>query len=153
MNETTSAFDLDAFMSATVTDANDTKITPVPEGEYMAVISKTALKQIEKGTMAGRLVLDVTYEIDDQAARDATGMDKPTVRQGIFLDTTEHGTLEVGKGKNVTLGKLREAVGLNVPGKPFAFSMLFGLPVRILVKHRQAEDGTIFTDVKGTLAP
>lgn len=144
-----SAFDLDTFMSTSVTEANDTKIVPVPEGEFLAVITKTEPRVLDKGSMAGRLVMDITYQIDDQSVRDATGLDKPTVRQSLFLDTTEHGTLDMGKGKNISLGKLREATGMNVPGKPFSFNALFGLPVRVLVKHRSTDDGSIFADVKG----
>ena len=53
----------------------------------------------------------------------------------------------MGKGQNVGLGRLREAVGLNSPGQPFAFSMLTGRVAKVVVKHRIHED-KIFAEVK-----
>jgi hypothetical protein len=42
----------------------------------------------------------------------------------------------MGKGKNVSLGRLREATGLNEKGRPFGFRMLVGQMARVRVKHR-----------------
>lgn len=145
-------FDPASLFEQTTTDANDTKILPIPEGEYLAVIEKAepATWTSRDGTKSG-IRLDVHYLIDDEAAKAATGRDKLTVRQGIMLDLDESGTsLDMGKGKNVGLGRLREATGLNVPGQPFAMAMFPGRLVKIKVTQRPGDDPeTVYNDVKG----
>lgn len=148
-----STFDPASLLETTVEAANDTKVLPIPEGEYLAVIDKTSISpwQSKDGASSG-LRLDVEYLIDDEAAKAATGRDKLTVRQGILLDLTEDGrSLDMGKGKNVGLGRLREATGLNIPGQPFAMQMLPGRLVKIKVTQRPKADDpeTIYNDVKG----
>lgn len=148
-----STFDPASLLEATVDSSNDTKIIPVPEGEYLAVIDNTKISQWQSkdGSSSG-LRLDVEYLIDDAGAKEATGRDKLTVRQGIMLDLTEDGqSLDMGKGKNVGLGRLREATGLNTPGQPFAMQMLPGRLVKVKVTQRP-KDGdpeTIYNDVRG----
>jgi hypothetical protein len=66
-----------------------------------------------------------------------------------MLDLTEEGMLATGKGRNVLLGRLREATGLNQSGEPFAFPMLTGRPAKVQVAHRLYE-GQIYAEVKGT---
>lgn len=139
-----SAFDAEAFASSSIAEANDTKFTPVPEGEYAAVIKKKAFRNLDE---KGMLLLDITWGVDDAAAKEVTGMKEPTVRQTVFIDRNEQGALDMGKGKNVGLGKLREGIGLNAPGQPFNFNMLEGRAGRISVKHRTHE-GSIFAEVK-----
>lgn len=146
----TSTFDADSFMSTTVTDANDTKLNPVPENEYPAMISvddkhKPSIRTTDKGNV----ILDINWEIDDPAAKEATGLDTPRVRQSLFLDITPNGTLDMGRGRNVQLGKLREATGLNIAGQAFSISQLAGRTAKVLVKHRVTDTGDIFADVKG----
>lgn len=148
-----STFDPASLMETTTNEVNDTKLLPIPEGEYPAVIDNIKINtwQSKDGSQSG-LRLDVEYMIDDQAAKEATGRDKLTVRQGIMLDLTEDGqNLDMGKGKNVSLGRLREACGLNVPGQPFAMTMFSGRLVKIKVSQRPKADDpeTIYNDVKG----
>jgi hypothetical protein len=135
-------FDASVFESQQFNDANDTRYVAIPEGEYLALIKEKKFRQ-EKGYT----ILDVTWLIDDAGVKEATGMKEPTVRQSIFLDVTQSGGLDFGKGKNVRLGRLREATGLNTPGQPFSFNMLEGRPARISVKHR-LHDGETYSDVK-----
>lgn len=144
-----SAFDPDTFMSTSFTEANETKFVTVPEGEYQAVVDKVEANtwQSRDGSKSG-LKLDLTWKIDDQAAADATGMANPTVKQSIMLDMTESGGLATGPGKNINLGRLREAVGQNKPGSAWSPTMLLGQPAKVSVKHRMWEDN-IFAEVKG----
>lgn len=143
-----STFDPDLFMNSETTDANDTSFVPVPEGEFTA-----AIESVEPRKAGDKPVLEVKWAIDDQGVRDATGMQKPTVRQTIWLDVTEAGGLDGGKGKNIGLGKLREAVGQNKPGQRWAPGMLVGQVARVVVKHRSGkEPGEVFADVKGVAA-
>lgn len=136
-------FDPDNFLSTDVAGANSTEYTPVPEGEYPAIIK--GIKP--RVTDSGRTIADVTWGIQDDKAAEVTGMKEPSVRQSIFLDIDDNGTLSLAKGKNVQLGKLRAAVGQNDPSKPWNFRMLEGQMAKVLVKHRM--DGeTLYTDVK-----
>lgn len=140
-----SAFDPDSFGNTEYTEKNDTTYPIIPEGEYRATIKDRKFRVIEK---TGSVVMDVTWIIDDEAVRTHTGLKEPTVRQGLFLDLVE-GTdrLDFSEGKNVKLGRLREAVGLNRPGEPFSFNMLIGRAALIKTKNRKDGEDT-YTDVK-----
>lgn len=143
-----SVFDPDMFMNQQTTDANSTAYVPVPEGEYQAVI-----KDVKAGTAGDKPVLNLTWGVDDAEVREVTGLEEPTVRQTIWLDLTASGGLDMGKGKNVGLGKLREALGQNQPGQPWAPGMLNGQVAMINVKHRSGkEPGEVFADVKSVSA-
>lgn len=144
-------FDPATFLDQTVTDANSTTFEAVPEGEYTAMIDGDP----EVRPWVGRqdpsksgLTLDLNWLIDDAAVKAKLGRERVTVRQGIMLDLTEHGGLDTGKGRNITLGRLRDAVGLNEPGRPFNFRMLTGKVAKVSVKHR-VNDGQIYAEVKG----
>ncbi len=145
-----SQFDPNAFLNATVTDSNSTEMTPVPEGEYLSIIEKVDVKEwsSKDGSSSG-LKLALVWDIEDDGVKELLGMKKITCRQDIMLDLTDTGQLDFGKGKNVTLGRLREATGLNTPGEPFAFSMLQGRLAKALVKHRVVDD-KIYAEVRGT---
>lgn len=140
-----SSFNLTALQNIELTEAFDTTFVPVPENEdgYVAVITKYELKAPKSS-----VILDITWEIDDAGVTAVTGREKNSVRQSIFLDMTDHGTLDAGKGKNVGLGKLREALGQNQKGKPWSFGSLVGACGRIFVKQRVMDDGNVNVDVK-----
>lgn len=142
-------FDPAQFLEQQTTEANDTKLVPVPVGEYTALIEKVDARQwtSKKDPSVSGISLDVTWEVDDSTVKQLLGRDKVTVKQGIMLDMSETGGLDMGKGKNVGLGKLREAVGLNVPGQPFAFSMLAGRVAKVRVEHR-VDGENIYSEVK-----
>jgi hypothetical protein len=136
-------------MQSQFTDANETEFKAVPEGEYQAVVKKVECNawQAKDGSRSG-LKLDLTWTIDDESVRQATGMAEPSVSQSLMLDMTESGALAVGTNKNVNLGRLREALGQNVSGRPWSPNMLQGQVARVAVKHRLWEDKT-FAEVKG----
>jgi hypothetical protein len=144
-------FDPSTFLDATINEANSTVSTPCPEGEYAAIAGEPVIRQwtSKDGTKSG-LALDINWEIDGgsySAVKAAVGRDKVFVRQGIMLDTNAQGGLDTGKGMNVGLGKLREAVRLNKAGQPFSFRMLQGQVAKVSVKHR-IDGEQIFADVK-----
>ena len=142
-------FDPAMFLEATINEANSTESIPVPVGEYVATITDVkARKWQAKDQSSEGIALDVLWEIDDADVKELLGRAKVTVKQGIMLDLNEQGGLDIGKGRNVNLGRLREAVGLNVPGQPFSFFMLNGRPAKVLVEHR-ANGDQIFAEVKG----
>lgn len=145
-------FNPDTFLQSSTTEVNDTKKIPCPVGEYIAVAEKVEARtwQSKDGLKSG-LALDVTWTIDDAAAKEVTGRDNVQVRQGLMLDILESGGLDMGKGKNIALGRLREATGLNVPGQPFSPAMIQGRAAKVTVSHRvDGED--IYDEIKKVAA-
>lgn len=144
------AFDPSTFLDATLTEANSTTQTPCPEGEYEAVISDEPVFRQFQGTKdpsKSYMALDLNWEITDPAVCEVTGRTPTKVRQSLMLDVTDAGGLDMGKGKNVGLGRLREAVGLNEPGKAFSFRQLQGQRAKVRVTHRAAQDA-IYDEVR-----
>jgi len=131
-------FDAQSFLDMQIADANSTATIPVPVGEYAAIIDKINVRQWTKKddpTISG-LTLEVFWNVDDQQVKELLGRDKVSVKQGVMLDITEEGGLDMGKGRNVGLGKLRQALGLNEPGVAFSFNQLPGQYAKVSVKHR-----------------
>ena len=142
-------FDPNAFLEQVITEVGSTEATPIPAGEYLAFIDKKELTTWQKKddpTVSG-VKLKITWVLEDQAVRDLLGRDKVIVAQDIMLELTDTGGLDMGKGRNIGLGRLREALDLNQPGRPFSFTMLTGRVARVSVSHRIADDN-IFAEVK-----
>lgn len=139
----TSNFDPTSFLDQSVTGSNATAFIPHPAGDFPAIITKVTPRQMDSKQNPGTMqtLVDVTYETDDANAREVTGLPKPTVRQSIFLDLNDAGKLDMSKGRNVQLGRLREALGLNDPDKPFSFNSLIGQPCVVKVVHNPSKDG------------
>lgn len=151
-----SNFDPSAFLTQETTEQMDTRFPLIPAGEYPAVIKSIEARQQESTKVPGEMwtILDVTYAIDDAGVREETGLPEPTVRQSIFLDLNEEGKLAIGTGKNVNLGRLREATGLNKPGEAFSFDMLAGQAVVVAIKHNPDKNDpeTIYANVSKVAA-
>lgn len=125
------------FLNTEVSEANSTKRELCPAGMHLAVIDKIEARPWTKKddpTKSG-VTLEVTWSIQNQEVLTALDQDKVTVRQGVMLDFNEAGGLDTGKGKNIGLGRLREALGLNVPGVPFVFNQLVGRMANVVVQH------------------
>mgnify|MGYP001597204763 CR=1 FL=1 len=149
-----STFDPQAFLDSTTTETNDTSLPPCPIGEWPASITDVAFKTgtIQKGDRTGEAWhrLDAKWEIVATDANVIAEREKIVVTQGVMLDITAGGGLDMGKGKNVNLGRLREAVGLNALGQPFSLRMLIGRSAKISVAHRTYE-GRLLDEVKGAI--
>lgn len=145
------AFDPDQFAQMPIEGSNSTERIPIDENEYPAIVDTIKFRPSKGKDGTEYLWLDVNWSIDDQEQREKLGREKVTCRQSLSLDRLENGSLDMGKGRNVDLGKLREAVGLNTPGQPFQFSMLVGCTAKVKIKNRQDGDDT-YSDVKGVTA-
>jgi hypothetical protein len=149
-----SMFDPAAFLDATTNEAGSTESVPVPEGEYTGIIKSITPRQWSKKddpTVSG-LAFDVLYELEDDALKALLERKVVTIKQGFMMDLTDGGAIDYGKGKNIAWNRLRDACGLNQPGRPFAPSMLLGQFVKVAVKHRlddSAAPAIIRADVKG----
>lgn len=129
-------FDPNQFLETTTTEANDTKVIPVPVGEYIATVKEVKARQwTSKDQTKTGVTLDVIWDIDSAPVRELLGRDTVTCQQGVMLDVTDSGSLDLGKGRNVGLGRLREALNLNTPGQPFSFQMLPSRVAKIRVEH------------------
>jgi hypothetical protein len=140
-------FDTDTLLETTFSDALDTTQTPCPEGEYTAVLDDFKPRAFKTRDGDEGAVLDVFWLPQLDAATEASLGRKPRVKQSIFLDLSASGGLDMGKGRNIGLGRLREAVGQNQPGKPWNFGMLKGSMANVIVSHR-IHEGNIYDEVK-----
>lgn len=146
-------FDPASFMSSSFTEANDTKFITVPEPQelnkdnYLAVAKtvEAVTWQSHDGKKSG-LKLRIGWAIDDAQVSEITGIESPIVYQDIMLDILPGGGLAAGPGKNVNLGRLREALGQNKPGATWSPTMIQGQPARVVVKHRVWEDDSATND-------
>jgi len=142
-------FNPEQFLDMQINDSNDTKSVPIPVGEYVAVVSEVKCRQwtSKKDPSNSGMTLDVKWELDDANLKELLGRDKITVSQGIMLDITDSGGLDMGKGRNIGLGRLREAMDLNKPGQPFSFMMLNGRVGKVAVSHR-IDGENLYAEVK-----
>lgn len=156
--ETTSqapAFNPELFLNTQATEANSTEFVLVPQGEYVGIIdaiSADSFKSfdIKRGENAGKKAyrLDLKILLNDESGQLKELLGRPaSVTAGIMLDIKPDGTLEFGKGRNVNLGRLREAVNQNASGRPWSFGSLAGQPVKVKVVH-DTYDGKQVVNVK-----
>lgn len=136
-------FDTASFLQESITEANSTEAIQVPLGVYPAFICDTpeiGTWQSQDGTKSG-VTLSVKWELQvGQSILEEIGRDKAIMTQKIFLDTEVGANgkqvLSTAQGKNIQLGQLREAVGLNVPGQPFSLIELQGKFANLEVGQR-----------------
>lgn len=148
-----STFDIDSFMQQTVVGANSTATIPVPVGEYLAISEDVkCIPWAKKDGSASGLKLQITWSIEDEAVKALLERTKVTVRQDIMLDLTEQNGLDMGKGKNVGLGRLREALDINDQTIPFSFPMIVGRMGKLAIVHEPYND-SILAQVKGVAKP
>lgn len=146
------SFDPNTFLNITTEEVNDTKSIPCPVGEYLGLAEKIDIKPWAKkdGSDSG-LKLEILWDIQDENVKALLDRDKVVVKQDQMLDVVEDGAggymLDMGKGKNIGLGRIREALDLNTPGQPFAFSMIQGRLATVLVSHRVSGED-VFGEIK-----
>lgn len=147
------SFDPNTFMNQVTEEANETRIIPCPEGEYVGILGEPTVKEITSQKTGETYVqLSIPVTIDDPTAKAATGRDPLTVRWQSFIDRTASGGLDFGVGKNIKLGRLREACGLNKPGEPFSMGKFQGKMIKVSVKHRNDpnDSETIYDEISKT---
>lgn len=150
-------FDAEAFQNAIITDANSTSLIPWPPGTYVGTIRKAEVRSgtVKKdGPNFGKpwAGISVTVEVDRSQLPEGAGS---TANGMVMLDLTDSGGIDTTKGRNIGLGRLREAAGLNQPGQAFQFGMLEGRTVKISTGLRADQnDPTIqYTEVKAFAKP
>lgn len=121
------------LMDATL-EANATRRDPLPQGEVVAQITEIKFSGgISQKTGSAWNRMDCTLEITDpeylSQIPDSPASAKTTL--GIMLDMN-NGQIATGPNKNIRLGRLREAAGVN--GKPL--SALQGSFIRVNIGHK-----------------
>src|SRR5690606_34777004 len=112
-----SMFDPAAFLQTTIEGASSTKYPTLPDGMVCnAVVDDVDVngdysEKMNDGKGGHWASLKVKWKLDSTEAEEILGRPNPIVQQDIFLDLDETGRLATGEGRNVTLGRLREAVG------------------------------------------
>lgn len=146
-----SVFDPEKFMNSVTEDAGSTSLTPIPTGEYTAVVDDVEWREAKTKAGEARMIMRVIWRITDNDL--ANQLDRvPTVRQDVWLDVDKRtGGLDFAKGKNIGVGRLREALGQNNPGQRWAPGMLKGAgPALLTITQRGDKENTdtIYNDVK-----
>lgn len=151
MPPTDNTFDAAAFMQATVDQPMDTEYELCPEGMFPAMIADFDEKAVErvdgfvykKGPNAGQqgsfVKLNLPFSIQDETVKAQMGRQTVYADYQIILDTNELGQLDWGKGKNVKLGQVRDAVNQNNPGQWNMFNLRGAGPCMIQVAHEEYE--------------
>lgn len=133
--------DPEDFINQAVTGANDTVIAQCPEGSYRAEVGdRLEVREVETKKGDTRHILRINWDILDDAVRAELEREHVYVRQDLWLDFDETGALDMGKGRNVDLGRIREAVGKNDPNEPFAPRDLIGCLAFVRVAHSSDRD-------------
>jgi hypothetical protein len=148
-------FDPTSFLNSPLAESNATKREPLPAAD--AVPAQVIAQDMKNGTKDNKpwYKLEVKLEITDpEYLAQVAGDPKPekvVITYGVMLELTEAGTIAMGPNKNVNLGKLREATGVNMPGK--ALSDMVGKMIRAKIGHRpDSNDASIvYEDVKGVI--
>lgn len=135
-------FDMDAFLNTPVNEPTSTRLTICPEGEYRAIVDDVPtegvgawIRTIEETKRGPMTILSVPWVILDEEVKKTVGRDRVVVNMDVILDI-DGGQLVKGEGKNVSLGRLRTALGQNeMPGWTFTKLPAAG-PALVRVTHR-----------------
>lgn len=110
------SFDVDEFIGSTKVEGGfSTQVAQCPEGTYrMQISSRDQWKGNIVNTQRGeQRVLRIPFKVLDDAVKAELERDTVLVSKDFWLDLDESGALDTSKGKNIDLGRLREALGQN----------------------------------------
>lgn len=136
------------FLSSSVETSFDTKRIPIPVGEYVAVIKDIRPRINVQGKKdPSKFYSFLDYDLELQLTPDAMqqmATDQSVIKRSfnVSIEFDETGTkLAQGKGKNVPLGKFREAIGQNEDGKPWSPRSPIGKTVTAKVTQYTSDKG------------
>lgn len=131
---------IDALLNQTVEEPLETRITPVPEGDYIAQPDGPPTLesfQGKKDPSKSFIRLTMIWDIQDEGLKASLNRTEVKVRQQFIIDLDSNGKLATGPDKNVRLGQLFEAGGLNAGGASIAQLGNIG---RCLIRVKQRAD-------------
>jgi hypothetical protein len=142
-------FNAEVLLNAATEKSHATSIPPLPEQEFIFTVTKIDFKQPKDGV----IIMELSAETTDPVAVAATGINPSRSRWSTFVDLTESGLLDDTDGKNIGIGKIREAVGQNTAGVPWAPAALMGQQFRgKIVQKADAKDATVIRSEIGAVA-
>lgn len=118
--------------------ANSTFVPQCPPGDYSGVIDSLKAEQFPGVKDPSKTYTKVKFGIavQDPGVQALLKRDKIVVFHDFLLEMTEDGSgIDMGEGKNVGLGRIREATGLNTPGQEWNFGMFVGRPLKVHIEH------------------
>ncbi len=121
-----SIFNADVLLNCTTEAKLATSIPPMPNGEWIFSITGVEFKNPKPDV----IIMDAAVECIDPEVCAVTGMNPTRSKISCFCDVTDTGLLDDTEGKNIQLGKLREALGQNEAGVPWSPMMVVGGQVR-----------------------
>lgn len=114
--------DMSALLNAPVAGPLSTVVKVCQEGEYKAVVDdgdKWVAFRDGDATKNLSPMGTILFSILDEGVRKHLGREKVLVPMTFFLDVTESGAIDTSEGKNVALGRLFEAAGVQNTGATF----------------------------------
>ncbi len=148
-----STFDPSSLLDTEYSDDLNTRLTPIPEGEYYAKVGKIDVKAVSAKDGRALRIAEVIFIIDDEGVRESTHLTEPQarLRPAMFLDLNTDGTLqtkEQNPNANVKLGRLKEALGFKA-GRKWSLRMMEGQYCFVKVRQRTDENDieVVYSDV------
>lgn len=134
-------FDPQALQQATYEEATSTVRLLLPVGwKGRGIIKNTEFTSGESKKNPGEKFVKLVVNVEQIEGPDMeTHIQRKSIsgRLEYLCDINDRGMLDMGPGKNVGLGLLREALGMNQPGVPFKFSDMAGKPVALKAGIRE----------------
>ena len=146
-------FDPESFLDTDFEGALSTSIILPPAQDWPAQVTKLTGRKFPTDD-GEKAILEVQWCITDEACKTVTKMDKSFAKQSIWLDFTENGVLDFSEGKNVELGRLRDALGQNKEKGKWSPRMLQDQVATIRVSHRPDKNNSdiVYAEVKRVAA-
>jgi hypothetical protein len=145
--------DLDALISTKINEKLDTNFPVPPEKEYIARIGtprehiKEWFRSVKRDDGTQTATLNIPFVLQDEDVRRQMGVRQLTSRLTIWLDTEISGALATGKGKNVSLGQLLEALGQNGDTNWDFEKLINAGPVKVITSNSTGKDGKQYSNV------
>jgi hypothetical protein len=135
------SIDVQQYLNAQFKGENAVKRTPIPVGEYKSVVGDVVLEAFpgKKDPSKTYLRCTVSHQLDDAGLRESLKREKVIIIQDFLVDLTESGDIDFGPDRNIKLGRLRAALGLNSPLEPWSFPMFKGRVCMVKVGHELYE--------------
>jgi hypothetical protein len=147
-------FDPQSFLDSTTTEAL-VRRPPIPQGsELIGLIVGAEARSWQSNKPDAKvksgIAIDLKIEFDltgYPSIHSLVNTDKVILTPGIMLDMKDDGrSIDWGTGKNGTLRRYREALGMNNPGEAFSIRQMIGRPIRVKTKLREYQ-GDFFDEV------
>lgn len=126
INEPQAPFDADLFLQSSFDTTPSDKLVLIPPGEYRGVIEKIdGARRITPNDPSKRPfgAIDITFALDAPEVSQQLNRSPLRAKYQLLLDLDAQGRIDGGMNRNVSLGRLLKAAGLQAP---WQWSMFIG---------------------------